>query len=76
MKKLLLFCGLILWSCQISPTGIEEGEWHLVREPSGDVHFSAIHFADQQHGWAVGDSGTVIHTGDGGDTWEYQQSGA
>lgn len=75
MKKLLLFCCLFLWSCQSGPTESEPGTWQVVRESSGDVHYSALHFADRNHGWAVGDSGTILHTGDGGNTWEYQQSG-
>ena len=27
------------------------------------------------NGWVVGDSGIIIHTSDGGNTWEYQESG-
>lgn len=74
MKKMLLFCCLFLWSCQSGPTESEPGTWQIVRESSGDV-YSSLHFADRDHGWAVGGSGTILHTGDGGNTWEYQQSG-
>ncbi|HRS51972.1 MAG TPA: YCF48-related protein [Candidatus Marinimicrobia bacterium] len=31
-----------------------------------------IVFIDDQNGWAVGDSGTILHTVDGGDTWQQQ----
>jgi len=31
-----------------------------------------IIFIDDQNGWAVGDSGTILHTVDGGDTWQQQ----
>ena len=31
-----------------------------------------IVFVDDQNGWAVGDSGTILHTDDGGDTWRRQ----
>ncbi len=72
---MLLSCGLFLWSCQSGPTESEPGTWQLVRESSEDVYYSSLHFADRNNGWAVGDSGTILHTGDGGNTWEYQQSG-
>jgi photosystem II stability/assembly factor-like uncharacterized protein len=29
---------------------------------------------DSLYGWAVGDSGTIIHTSDGGNSWLFQQS--
>lgn len=75
MKTLLLFCCLSLWSCQSAPTESKPGTWQVVRESSGDVYYSSLHFADLNNGWAVGDSGTILHTSDGGNTWEYQQSG-
>ncbi|MDF1543793.1 MAG: YCF48-related protein [bacterium] len=31
-----------------------------------------IHFVDRSNGWAVGQSGTIIHTSDGGARWDYQ----
>lgn len=37
---------------------------------SGGQSLSAIKFANSQVGLAVGDSGTIILTGDGGETWE------
>jgi photosystem II stability/assembly factor-like uncharacterized protein len=33
-----------------------------------------ISFVDSQHGWAVGKSGTIIATADGGKSWEIQKS--
>jgi len=35
----------------------------------------AIHFADDLHGWAVGDLGTILATEDGGQTWRRQRAG-
>ena len=32
-------------------------------------------FVDETHGWAVGDLGTVLHTNDGGQTWQPQRRG-
>ncbi|MCH8953037.1 MAG: hypothetical protein IID49_13065, partial [Proteobacteria bacterium] len=35
----------------------------------------SVHFIDQAVGWAVGEGGTILATGDGGRTWQAQQSG-
>jgi hypothetical protein len=35
----------------------------------------AIHLADDLHGWAVGDFGTILNTEDGGQTWNRQRAG-
>jgi photosystem II stability/assembly factor-like uncharacterized protein len=32
-----------------------------------------LYFSDHQHGWAVGGLGNVVHTSDGGTTWQEQQ---
>src|SRR5262249_17244287 len=32
-------------------------------------------FADEKHGWAVGELGTVLATSDGGQTWAVQRRG-
>jgi photosystem II stability/assembly factor-like uncharacterized protein len=37
---------------------------------------TAMTFADDQHGWAVGALGTILATGDGGRTWQRQRSRA
>ena len=34
-----------------------------------------MHFTDAQHGWAVGDQGTIIDTTNGGSAWAAQSSG-
>lgn len=34
-----------------------------------------ITFTDLNNGWAVGRNGNIIHTSDGGQNWEYQESG-
>ncbi|MCS7166084.1 MAG: YCF48-related protein [Gemmatales bacterium] len=35
----------------------------------------ALWFVDEHEGWAVGDDGLILHTIDGGQTWERQPSG-
>ena len=39
------------------------------------VTLTALAFPTAQQGWAVGHSGVVLHTGDGGATWELQFDG-
>ncbi len=36
---------------------------------------SALWFADDRNGWAVGQFGTILATGDGGQTWKVQRAG-
>ena len=48
--------------------------WRQARVPvSADL--TALHFADAREGWAVGHEGVVLHTGDGGASWELQLDG-
>ena len=39
------------------------------------VIYGSAYFHNDQLGWAVGLSGSVLHTNDGGDTWNPQFSG-
>lgn len=34
---------------------------------------TAVSFADEKHGWAVGHWGAIVHTTDGGETWSIQR---
>ena len=44
--------------------------------PTGTtVPIRAMAFSDDQHGWAVGELGTILATDDGGRTWRRQRSG-
>ncbi|NQT14978.1 MAG: hypothetical protein HQ582_19640 [Planctomycetes bacterium] len=40
-----------------------------------DARLAEVTFVDRQHGWAVGDRGTIWHTDDGGQGWRLQKSG-
>jgi photosystem II stability/assembly factor-like uncharacterized protein len=40
-----------------------------------DAALHAVQFVDGNEGWAVGDEGVVLHTIDGGHTWERQPTG-
>jgi len=48
--------------------------WELQPTPS-TVPIRDLTFVDTQHGWAVGDLGTVLATRDGGRTWKRQRDG-
>jgi len=48
--------------------------WAQARVPvSSDL--TALWFADARQGWAVGHDGVILHTADGGQTWERQLDG-
>lgn len=40
-----------------------------------DIDLTALSFASQQQGWAVGHGGVILHTEDGGKTWSKQLDG-
>lgn len=49
-------------------------DWELVRNAQ-EGYFNGLWFVDQNHGWAIGDSGRILNTSDGGYSWNIQQSG-
>ena len=67
-RSLLIIISLIL-----SVNAVSQGSWEKFDTPV-NVFLRALHFSDSVTGWAVGDSGTIIHTGNGGLTWEVQES--
>jgi len=45
-------------------------------QTSGTIeNLSSIYFTDTLNGWTVGNNGTILNTGDGGNNWEEQISG-
>ncbi|MCA1593949.1 MAG: hypothetical protein LC754_15120 [Acidobacteria bacterium] len=44
------------------------------QSPATAVRFNAVSFADARRGWAVGDSGAIYSTANGGRTWRALQS--
>ena len=50
-----------------------QGTWERIESPT-DQFLKSVYFVDSLYGWAVGDSGTVIHTSNGGTYWEIQDS--
>jgi photosystem II stability/assembly factor-like uncharacterized protein len=53
----------------------DQGEWKLVYESHDQLYYQGLHFVDIHNGWVVGDSGVIVHTTDGGFSWDTQESG-
>ena len=70
MKKLLLFALVfVLVSLNIYP------QWYLQNPyPTGNT-LNAVKLISENIGWAVGTSGTILKTSNGGVTWESETSG-
>ena len=68
-KYLLVFILLIF--CQTNSSA--RGFWERIISPTNQ-HLSSVYFVDSLYGWAVGDSGVIIHTSDGGTSWVIQNS--
>ena len=47
-------------------------DWQQVDVPTRST-LTAVTFADERHGWAVGHDALILHTQDAGLTWEVQQ---
>lgn len=69
MKRLSLLITLILTTCILSA----QWEWQYPL-PQGNTLYDVV-FTDQYNGWAVGENGTIIHTADGGVSWQAQTGG-
>ena len=50
-----------------------QGTWERISVPTSQS-LNSLFFTDSLYGWIVGDSGTIIHTADGGITWVAQES--
>lgn len=60
--------GLITWSDDNAQT------WHQAAVPV-DVNLTAVAFADERHGWAIGHQGVVLSSDDGGEHWRKRLDG-
>ena len=50
---------------------LDGGHWEAI-DAGISTALTAITFADQQNGWAVGHDAVVLHSSDGGETWQEQ----
>jgi photosystem II stability/assembly factor-like uncharacterized protein len=74
-EKVLIFLMMMAIGCKGSTEpNSAQGEWTLVRAAQSG-YFLGLHFADQMNGWVVGDSGKILNTNDGGNSWNPQGSG-
>lgn len=71
---ILVTAVIIAVGCKESGDSSEHS-WNLVYEAPNDVYYNAICFPDEDNGWVIGYSGRILHTRDGGITWETQDSG-
>ena len=51
-----------------------QGTWQKIDVPVTSF-LNAVCFTDSVTGWIAGDSGVILHTSDGGISWQIQQSG-
>lgn len=67
MKLLLCSCLLILST--VFSAAAQSGSW--VRQKAGTMAWlRSVFFHDQNRGWAAGSKGTLLHTTDGGQSWQ------
>jgi hypothetical protein len=84
LLPLLLAAALIQLGCEDNG-GVSTGPWSPGPSTSGSWEWQNplpqgndlvdVVFVDASQGWAVGGSGTILHTTDGGATWSFQSSG-
>jgi photosystem II stability/assembly factor-like uncharacterized protein len=53
----------------------DRGRTWDVRATGQPLPLNAVYFVDDQHGWAVGELGSILGTEDGGKSWRVQQRG-
>jgi photosystem II stability/assembly factor-like uncharacterized protein len=53
----------------------DHGQTWEVQTTGQSLPLHAVSFADHEHGWAVGELGTILATQDGGKTWKAVQQG-
>jgi photosystem II stability/assembly factor-like uncharacterized protein len=53
--------------------GVSTADWVSIEPRVTDLRIADLCFADAAHGWAVGNSGLIMRTRDGGDNWVAEQ---
>ncbi|MBW1856177.1 MAG: hypothetical protein JRJ00_16160 [Deltaproteobacteria bacterium] len=61
--------------CYTGTGGGSLEEWKLQESGTKDLLLCEASFVDDTTGWVVGIKGTIIHTTDGGKSWNEQESG-
>lgn len=70
MKRLFITVILLAISTHV----YSQNYWQRVSSPASKTLFDCF-FLDTTYGWAIGDSGTIVHTSNGGQSWQLQNSG-
>ena len=65
MKKLNLLLAIIF----IVTSGYSQSDWHEQNSGVNNYLFD-VHFINQSEGWISGNTGLILHTTDGGISWE------
>jgi len=82
-------CSLIHTACENRPQAKEvspiksalstdyllKGKWVKLDSPT-HKNLYGVDFLDAEHGWVVGEDGTILNTQDGGKTWKFAVSGS
>jgi photosystem II stability/assembly factor-like uncharacterized protein len=63
-----LYLSMMLLACIVSPA---QGTWEKINIPTHH-YLKSVYFTDSLYGWVAGDSGTILHTTDGGVSWLMQ----
>jgi photosystem II stability/assembly factor-like uncharacterized protein len=83
MKNNFLYFELLLMilmiGCKkndnVTTPNLSQDEWKIIRNADTTNNFCGLSFADQMNGWAIGYSGIILHTSNGGYSWNVQESG-
>ena len=73
MNRILQNIIVIFIFCTFHFSLFAQGTWESVESPTNQI-LTSVHFVDSLYGWAVGVSGTIIHSSDGGNNWVFQNS--
>ncbi len=57
----------------INYASFAQPEWQLLSPTPTKYSLNSVSFPNAQEGWAVGHAQTILHTSNGGDTWEVQR---
>jgi len=73
-KWILFLCVAVLGCKNATEPNTHVGNW-ILNYSAQDGYFHGLSFPDKNHGWVVGDSGSILRTSNAGNSWEVQESG-
>lgn len=73
MKRLATYILIaVLMSLMVTDRSEAQAEWTPLSFENINMTLYDIHFTSDLLGWAVGERGTILHTSDGGESWDIQ----